>query len=99
MLHSQHLRRGVFVEATVEPEDALPRRGFAVPTLRARQVHLSLYAHVRPCFALQVAATSVVVKIVRDGALDVERARVVTLDEIRVVAIRPADELREARRG
>jgi hypothetical protein len=51
------------------------------------------------CFELEVASRVIRVEIICECTLDVARARVVSLDEVAVVAIHQANEIRQARRA
>ena len=95
--HKAHTRPGIGV---LDPEQFLrqPETEFPVKPLDIRRrnrkfpeiftmVNQSLDLDVRPCFALQNALLLVLRVIVLQRGINVARMRIMTLDQIRVVAI------------
>ena len=94
MIEAEHLFRQGSAEAPMRLAQALGGRGAAgQPTV----VHPALHGDVRNGFQLQVPGARVRAVVVSQRPLDVDRVRVVPLDQVAVVAVHRADEIGERR--
>ena len=88
----QQLFRQQLAEAPMNLADRSDRRR---ATFYAALVDPALHGDVRPCFKLQVALFGIAAVVVLHRTLDVDRVRVVPFDQVGVVAVHRADEVRQ----
>jgi hypothetical protein len=98
-LDGKELDGGIVVESLVQRADEACLCRFAQLTREVALVDGLLHADVRAGFELQVASLRLRFELIGQRALDIARARVVALDQVAVVAVHHADQVREARGG
>jgi hypothetical protein len=91
----QQLLRQLRIKLLVYPADESLCRWFTQRALGATRVDGLLNANVRACLELQIAPVALFFELIGERSLDIARASVVTLDQIAVVTIHHADQIRE----
>src|SRR5690606_2554800 len=87
--HPQQLFRELLTEPTMNLADALAGGG---ATGQLSAIHPGLHRDVGAGFALQVALSRIPAVVALQGALDVHRMRVMSFDEVAVVAVHRPDQ-------
>ena len=92
---SKHLFGSVAIELPVQPLYEVHRRRLGQAAVGCHSVYLELDAHMGCGLELQIAPAGIFIEVAGKRALDVSRARVMTLDEIAVVGVHDAHEVGE----
>jgi hypothetical protein len=95
----KHRRRRASIELPVEPLNELLRRGVRQRAGSRHSIHFRLNAYVRGGLELEVAAHFVLFEIPRERPFDFAWARVMPFDEIAVVGVHDANDVRKVDSG
>src|SRR6185436_19407576 len=96
---AQHRERSVAIKLAVEPLYEVGRGWLRQRSAGGQPIHLRLDPHVCRRFELQVTPLLVSFEVTGKRPFDVPRTRVVALDEIAVVGVHDAYDIREVRGG